>query len=79
MGPTEFIAELANGKIRPVYFLRGPDGFLHEECRSAIIASLPPEAREWCLTEIEFQPGRLKRSLDAASQMPLLGGRGSKA
>jgi DNA polymerase III delta subunit len=74
MGPTEFIATLRKGKAGPAYFLRGPDRFLQEECRSAIAASLPPEAREWCLAEIEFEPGRLVRELEGASQMPMLGG-----
>lgn len=74
MGPTEFIAALSKGKTAAAYFFCGPDRFLHEECRSALIASLPPEAREWCVAEIEFQPGRLKRELDAAAQMPMLGG-----
>ncbi|MBZ5545124.1 MAG: DNA polymerase III subunit delta [Acidobacteriia bacterium] len=74
MGPTEFIATLRKGKAGPAYFLRGPDRFLQEECRSAIAASLPAEAREWCLAEVEFEPGRLARELEGASQMPMLGG-----
>jgi len=68
MTPTEFIATLRKGKAGPAYFLRGPDRFLHEECRAAIVASLPPEAREWCLAEIEYEPGRLARELEAAGQ-----------
>jgi DNA polymerase III delta subunit len=74
MGPTEFIAVLRKGKPQAAYFLRGPDRFLHEECRAAIVASLPPEAREWCLAEIEYQPGQLAHELEGASQMPMLGG-----
>lgn len=75
MGPTQFIAALHSKKPAAAYFLRGPDRFLHEECRKAIVASLPAETREWCLTEIEFQPKRLRQELQAASQMPMLGGR----
>jgi len=75
MGPTQFIAALRSKKPAAAYFLRGPDRFLHEECRKAIVASLPAETREWCLTEIEFQPKRLRQELQAASQMPMLGGR----
>jgi len=74
MGPSEFISTLRKGKPARAYFLRGPDRFLHEECRAAIVAALPPEAREWCLAEIEYQPGRLARELEGASQMPMLGG-----
>jgi DNA polymerase III delta subunit len=74
MNPTEFIATMRKGKPGPAYFLRGPDRFLHEECRAAIVASLPAEAREWCLAEIEFESGQLARALEGASQMPMLGG-----
>src|SRR5690349_21018049 len=73
MIPTEFIASLNKGKPGPAYFLCGPDRFLHEECRLALIHSLPPEAREWCLAEIEYEPGRLARELEGARQMPMLG------
>lgn len=74
MRPTEFTAALRKGKPGPAYFLRGPDRFLHEESRAAVVASLPAGTREWCLAEIEFQPGRLERELEGASQMPMLGG-----
>jgi len=73
MIPTEFIAALAQGKPGAAYFLCGPDRFLHEECRGALIASLPAGTREWCLAEIEYEPGRLTRELEGASQMPMLG------
>jgi DNA polymerase III delta subunit len=74
MKASEFFAAIRQGKLGPAYFLRGPDRFLHDECRSALIASLPAEAREWCLSEIEFTPGRLARELEGALQMPMLGG-----
>jgi DNA polymerase III delta subunit len=74
MRPTEFITALKKQKAGPAYFLRGPDRFLQEECRAAVIQTLPPEAREWCLAEIEFQGGHLARELEAAGQMPMLGG-----
>jgi len=75
MSPGEFIKSLRAGKAGAAYFLRGPDRFLHEECRAALVAFLPPESREWCLTEIEFEPGKLEHSIEGASQMPMLGGR----
>ncbi len=74
MRPNEFIATLHQGKLEPAYFLLGPDRFLHEECRQAVIHSLAPETREWCLADIEFEPGCLERELQNASQMPMLGG-----
>ncbi len=74
MNPAEFMAALRKGKTAVAYFLRGPDRFLHEECRRAVVSSLPAEAREWCLTQIEFEPGRLSRALEGADQMPMLGG-----
>ena len=75
MRPTEFIAEVTSAKAGPVYFLRGPDRFLHEECRAAVVAAVPLEARAWCLTEFDFEAGQLARQLDNARQMPMLGGR----
>ncbi len=75
MRPTEFIAALRQGKLEPAYFLRGPDRFLHEECRAALLASVPAEARAWCLAEIDFRPGTLQCELEGARQMPMLGGR----
>jgi DNA polymerase III delta subunit len=74
MRPTEFITTLRKGKARPAYFLRGPDRFVHEECRKALVNSIPADARQWCLVEIEFQPGQLQRELEGADQMPMLGG-----
>lgn len=74
MGPSEFIAILRKKKAGPAYFLRGPDRFLQEECRKNLLNSIPPEAREWCLAEVEFQPGHLRQELEGADQMPMLGG-----
>ncbi len=74
MRASEFLTAAAQNKLGPAYFLSGPDRFLHEECRSALVASLPAESREWCLAEIEFVPGRLAREIEGASQMPMLGG-----
>lgn len=74
MRPTDFFAILEKGKKAPLYFLRGPDGFLQEECRAAVVASLPVETREWCLAETGFSPGQLRRDLENAYQMPMLGG-----
>jgi DNA polymerase III subunit delta len=73
MDPTQFIAALNRGKPAPAYFLRGPDRFLHQECRMAVVAALPPGAREWCFTEIEFKSKRLARELEGAAQIPMLG------
>ena len=74
MNASQFIAVLTAAKPGAAYFLRGPDRFLHEECRRAVGRSLPEEARSWCLAEIEFTGGRLKRELEGAHQMPMLGG-----
>ncbi|HEX5484253.1 MAG TPA: DNA polymerase III subunit delta [Terriglobia bacterium] len=73
MRPTEFFSLLETGKAGPVYFLRGPDRFLHEECLMAVRASLPAETREWCFAKTEFKPGELHQLLDDADQMPMLG------
>jgi DNA polymerase III delta subunit len=75
MLPTEFMAQLHSGKAAPLYFLRGPDRFLHEECRAAVVTAVPREVRAWCVTEVDFESGQLTRQLDNARQMPMLGGR----
>jgi DNA polymerase III delta subunit len=74
MRPTEFIAALQKGPAGPAYFLRGPDRFLQEECRKAVVNSIPPDSRQWCLTELEFASGELGHALEGAEQMPMLGG-----
>ena len=74
MQPTEFIAALQKGPVGPAYFLRGPDRFLQEECRKAVVNSIPAESLQWCLTELEFAAGELAHALEGAEQMPMLGG-----
>jgi DNA polymerase-3 subunit delta len=74
MRATEFIAAMQKGQVGPAYFLRGPDRFLQEECRKAVVNSIPPESRQWCLTELEFASGELGHALEGAEQMPMLGG-----
>jgi DNA polymerase III delta subunit len=74
MGPEEFIAAVRKGTAEAAYFHRGSDRFLHQECRTAVRAAVPEESRAWCLTEIEFEPGQLERELQAALQIPMLGG-----
>jgi DNA polymerase III delta subunit len=75
MGPEEFIAALRKGDLKAAYFHRGSDRFLHQECREAVRAAVPEESRAWCLAEIEFEPGQLEHELEAALQIPMLGGR----
>lgn len=75
MTPTQFCQAIEDGKPGAVYFLCGPDRFLHEECRNALIRSLSPEMRQWCFAEAEFKPGELWRELEGARQLPMLGGR----
>ncbi|HEX5410818.1 MAG TPA: DNA polymerase III subunit delta [Terriglobia bacterium] len=74
MGPEEFIAVIRKGDLAPAYFHCGSDRFLHQECREAVRAAVPEESRAWCLTEIDYQPGLLARELQAALQIPMLGG-----
>ncbi len=74
MRPTEFIAALRKGQPGTAYFLRGPDRFLQEECRKAVLNSIPADARQWCLAEIDFEAGQLQHALEGAEQMPMLGG-----
>lgn len=73
MRSVEFCTLLEKHKPGPIYFLCGPDRFLHEECRAAVINALPAQTREWCFAEIAFEPSQLRRTLDDANQMPMLG------
>jgi len=72
--PTEFIASFRKGEVGPAYLLRGPDRYLQEECRKAVVNSIPADSRQWCLTDIEFVAGELAHALEGAEQMPMLGG-----
>jgi DNA polymerase-3 subunit delta len=74
MRPTEFITSLRKGPVGAAYFLRGPDRFLQEECRKAVVNSIPADSRQWCLTELEFAAAQLGHALEGAEQMPMLGG-----
>jgi len=74
MRATEFIALLRKGRVGAAYFLCGPDRFLQEECRKTLANSIPVDARQWCLTEVEFEAGKLQHALEGAEQMPMLGG-----
>ena len=65
---------MGQGPVGPAYFLRGPDRFLQEECRKAVVNSIPADSRQWCLTELEFAAGELAHALEGAEQMPMLGG-----
>ncbi len=65
---------MQKGPVGPAYFLRGPDRFLQEECRKAVVKSIPEDSRQWCLTELEFSSGELGHALEGADQMPMLGG-----
>ena len=74
MRPVEFIVALRKGPVGAAYFLRGPDRFLQEECRKAVVNSIPADSRQWCLSELEFTAGQLAHALEGAEQMPMLGG-----
>ena len=74
MRPTEFIGTLQKGTAGTAYFLRGPDRFLQEECRKAVVNAIPEDSRQWCLAELEFAVGQLPHALEGAEQMPMLGG-----
>ncbi len=56
----EEIEAAASGKgtLRPGYVLAGDEIFLLDRCRSAVLKGfVPPELREFCLSELDL-PGR---------------------
>ena len=70
MRSTEFITLLQKGQVGAAYFLRGPDRFLQEECRKAVVNTIPEDSRQWCLTELELPPGSFPTLSKAPSRCP---------
>ena len=74
MRSTEFITALQKGQVGAAYFLRGPDRFFQEECRKAVVNSIPADSRQWCLAELEFAAGQLPPRWKAPSRCPCWAG-----
>ena len=60
-------------KLRPGYVLIGDEIFLYERCRRAVLeASVPPDLRDFCLSDIDLAETNIFEALDRAQTPSLM-------
>ncbi|MBX6359147.1 MAG: DNA polymerase III subunit delta [Acidobacterium ailaaui] len=68
-----FLAEVRSNKLRAGYVLIGDEIFLYERCRRAVLeAFVPPELRDFCLSEIDLGETTVFAALDRAQTPSLM-------
>ncbi len=70
-----FIAEITGpaSQLKPGYVWVGDEIFLYERCRKAVLQTfVPPEMREWCLSEIDLADSSIFEALDRARTPSLM-------
>ncbi len=73
-----FVAEVeaaaqGNGKLRPGYVLAGDELFLLDRCRAAVIkAFVPPDLRDFCLSDLDLTTTSIFEILDRAQTPSLM-------
>ena len=68
-----FLAELRENRLRPGYVFAGDEVFLYERCRRAILKALvPPEMRDFCLSELDLAETNIFEALDLARTPSLM-------
>ncbi len=73
-----FVAEIATaanntGQLRPGYILAGDEAFLYERCRRAVLqAFVPPEMRDFCLSDLDLAETNIFEALDRAQTPSLM-------
>jgi DNA polymerase-3 subunit delta len=73
-----FVAEIAaaangTGQLRPGYVLAGDETFLYERCRRAVLqAFVPPEMRDFCLSDLDLAETSIFEALDRAQTPSLM-------
>jgi DNA polymerase III subunit delta len=68
-----FLAEVRDNRLRPAYVLIGDDVFLYERCRKAVLAALvPPEMRDFCLSDLDLAETTIFEILDRAQTPSLM-------
>ncbi len=72
--PSErFIAEVAGGKLRPIYVFIGDEVFFRDRCRAALIRHLvPPEMRDFSLHDLDLAETNIAEVLDRAQTPSLM-------
>ncbi|ACO31966.1 MULTISPECIES: DNA polymerase III subunit delta [Acidobacterium] len=68
-----FLAELHEQRLRPGYVFAGDEIFLYERCRKAILTALvPPEMRDFCLSDLDLSEVNIFEALDRARTPSLM-------
>ncbi len=73
-----FVAEIeaaaaGKGKLRPGYVLAGDETFLLDRCRAAVLkAFVPPELRDFCLSDLDLASTSIFQVLDRAQSPSLM-------
>jgi DNA polymerase-3 subunit delta len=68
-----FLAELRENRLRPGYVLAGDDIFLYERCRRAVVDALvPPDMRDFCLSDLDLAETNIFECLDRAQTPSLM-------
>ena len=66
-------AEAGTGKLRPGYVLAGDEIFLLDRCRAAVLkAFVPPELRDFCLSDLDLTSTSIFEVLDRAQTPSLM-------
>jgi DNA polymerase III subunit delta len=75
---SRFIAEIdaaasGSGKLRPAYVFAGDEVFLLDRCRAAVIkAFVPPDLRDFCLSDLDLANTSIFEILDRAQTPSLM-------
>ncbi len=68
-----FIAEVRENKPRAGYVLIGDEVFLYDRCRRAVLETLvPPDLRDFCLSEMDLAESNIFEVLDRARTSSLM-------
>jgi DNA polymerase-3 subunit delta len=73
-----FVAEIeaaaaGKGALRPGYVLAGDEAFLFDRCREAVIKGfVPPELKDFCLSDLDLQTNSIFEVLDCAQTPSLM-------
>jgi len=71
-----FVAEIeaaGTGKLKPGYVLAGDEIFLLDRCRAAVIkAFVPPDLRDFCLSDLDLATTSIFETLDRAQTPSLM-------
>jgi DNA polymerase III subunit delta len=68
-----FVAEVKENRLRAGYVLVGDEVFLYERCRRAVLDALvPPEMRDFCLSELDLAETSIFEALDRAQTPSLM-------